>query len=166
MIRRQVICALMAAGFASAGYSAQAMTNSQLARQSMIKISNAASQSENVLSVDELEQMPTATLATVTPWTDGAVEFEGIYMVDIVERFGDAATVGKAMAFNDYQIEFEIADVIEKGGFVAFKRDGEPLSRRDKGPFWLVFPWSERPELDTRAVHGLSIWQLVDLTFE
>jgi hypothetical protein len=42
--------------------------------------------------------------------------------------------------------------------------NGEILTPRDKGPIWVVFPWSDHPELDTRQARQRSIWQLVEMT--
>lgn len=165
MLRRKFCISFAIAGLMATSSVANAMTNSQLARQSMLKISNASTGTETFLGVDNWAKMPTHTLRTVTPWTDGIIEFEGVYLQDLVAEFGENSKNGRARAFNDYQIEFELDDVLSKGGFLAFKRDGQEMSRRDKGPYWIIFPWSDRPELDTRAVHGLSIWQLVDLSF-
>lgn len=165
MFRRNFCKALTALSLVGMSTSAFAMTNSELARQSKLKIVNMIDQTETILGLEDFQKLPVTRLQTVTPWTDGMHEFEGVYVKDIAQKYGASSGKGRAVAFNDYQIEFELKDVVEKGGFLAFKRDGEPLSRRDKGPFWVVFPWSERPELDIRSVHGLSIWQLVELSF-
>jgi hypothetical protein len=39
--------------------------------------------------------------------------------------------------------------------------DGKKLSRRDKGPLWLMYPISDNAELaDPRYIHRL-IWQVI-----
>lgn len=165
MLRRKFIVSALSVGLYLLATGAEALTNSQLARQSLLKISDSSKGSEAVLSAQDMRKLPMTVLRTTTPWTDGEIEFEGVYLKDIIERFAPDATMGKATALNDYQIKFELSDMVDKQGFVAFKRDGVVMSRRDKGPYWVVFPWSDRPELDARTVHGLSIWQLVDLDF-
>lgn len=165
MLRRQFVAGVVASVSLLSASPSNALTSGQLARKSLLKISNTTDGTETVIGIDDLRNMPTSKLTTTTPWTDGAIEFEGVYFRDIVTRFGSGAKVGRATAFNDYQIDFELSEIMAKDGFLAFSQDGKPMSRRDKGPFWVVFPWTERPELDTRSVHGLSIWQLVDLSF-
>jgi len=44
--------------------------------------------------------------------------------------------------------------------------DGEPLSVRDKGPIWIVYPRDEFPELATPEVNSRWIWQLVTLDLQ
>ena len=34
---------------------------------------------------------------------------------------------------------------------------------RDKGPLWIVFPWSEHPELVTERIRTWAVWQLTRL---
>ena len=165
MLRRHFCAAFMAMGLMTIAGTADAMTNSQLARKSMLKISNAMAGSETLLTTADFSNLPVVKLNTSTPWTDGNIEFEGVYIKDLVHQFGSNTKQAQATAFNDYQIQFDLADAIAKDAFVAYKRDGEFMSRRDKGPFWIIFPWTDRPELDTRAVHGLSIWQLVNISF-
>ena len=43
---------------------------------------------------------------------------------------------------------------------VATRMDSQPMSVRDRGPFWLMLPLSDRPELDEQEFHRFMIWQL------
>ena len=46
------------------------------------------------------------------------------------------------------------------------KMNGEILRTRNKGPLWVIYPWSEQPELRTQIVYGRSIWQIKELMVE
>jgi hypothetical protein len=69
----------------------------------------------------------------------------------------------RASALNDYTIEIPIAELRQYPVLLALDRDGQPLSVRHRGPIWLVYPWSDFPELDDRVHRQRSIWQLVEL---
>ena len=69
----------------------------------------------------------------------------------------------RAIALNEYAVEFSAGDATAKGAFLARTMDGRELTVRDKGPFWMIFPWSQRPELGTASVQALSVWQLREL---
>jgi hypothetical protein len=43
---------------------------------------------------------------------------------------------------------------------LAMKMNGEVLHTRSKGPLWVIYPWSDRPELRNEVVYGRSIWQI------
>ena len=40
-------------------------------------------------------------------------------------------------------------------------QDDKPLTRRNKGPVWLLMPFSEYPEFDVSPIHSFMVWQLV-----
>jgi hypothetical protein len=48
----------------------------------------------------------------------------------------------------------------------ALQRDGRPFSVRERGPVWVVYPWSQHPELDDRLHRQRSIWQLTEIVVE
>ena len=52
------------------------------------------------------------------------------------------------------------------GAFLATRIDGQPMRVKDKGPIWIVYPWSGNPALDTPPFHARSIWQLRSLRVE
>ena len=47
---------------------------------------------------------------------------------------------------------------------LAMTMNGKPLSRRDKGPLWIVYPRDDHPELATPEVNARWVWQLKALT--
>lgn len=118
---------------------------------------------EFVLDDDALAALGAEDLATRTPWTQGVPRFGGVPLAKALAAAGAAGDSVRAVAVNDYAVEFSAGDVTAKGGFLARTMDGRPLTVRDKGPFWMIFPWSERPELETASVQAMSVWQLREL---
>lgn len=57
-----------------------------------------------------------------------------------------------ATAIDDYKAEGPIADLTEKGAFLAFAADGRRLTVRDKGPLWLLYPFDARPDLKRKSI--------------
>jgi len=110
-----------------------------------------------------LERWGSEQLKTLTPFTDGEPVFTGISFARFWEKIEPAGQVIRAVAVNDYTIEEEAERLIAMDAFIAYARDGRLLKVRDKGPFWIIFPWSERPDLLAPGVYSLSIWQLVDI---
>jgi hypothetical protein len=64
------------------------------------------------------------------------------------------------VALNDYAVSMPVAAMVADGAFLATRRNGAPLPVRERGPFWIVFPWSQRPALDTALHRQRSVWQL------
>jgi hypothetical protein len=107
-----------------------------------------------------LESLPQETVATVTPWTDGQTTFTGPLARAVLNLVGAAGTRVEAVALNDYGVVIPTGDFEDYRVILAMLMNGKPMGVRDKGPLWVIYPWSEHPELQTDVVHGRSIWQL------
>jgi hypothetical protein len=113
-----------------------------------------------------LESLGVTRLRTRTPWTDGEPEFEGVLGRNIMHAVGARGTIARALAINDYQASIPLTDFERLDVLVATRMNGEVLSRRNKGPLWIVYPWSQRPELDAPEIRSRAVWQLIRLTIE
>lgn len=83
-----------------------------------------------------------------------------------MKRVGATGSRVKAIATNDYSVEIPVSDFAAYRVILAMKMNGEILRTRNKGPLWVIYPWSERPELRTQVVYGRSIWQIKELMVE
>lgn len=130
------------------------------------RIGNTNRDGTAVFDLAMLEDFGGTTLVTGTPWTEGVVTFEGISgarLLELIEPAGDTVT---ALALNDYSAELPVSDFREMGLLLAYKLDGEPMSVREKGPLWIVFPYEDIPEDQQNSYQARSVWQLKRLTFE
>lgn len=113
-----------------------------------------------------LAALPPRAVVTGTPWTNGESRFEGVLLRDLLAAVGAHGTTVRAFALNDYTATIPIAEALDYDVLVAWKQDGRVLERRDKGPFWIIYPWSQHPELDDRIHRQRAVWQLVRLVVE
>lgn len=111
-----------------------------------------------------LESLGLVTVETVTPWTEGVQRFEGVPLATLIDAVAPRSSLVQAVAINDYAIEIPVDDARRYQVIVATRRNGQPMSVRDKGPLWIIYPWSQHPELDTPIHHARSIWQLRSIT--
>ncbi|MBR0652712.1 hypothetical protein GXW78_23850 [Roseomonas terrae] len=112
------------------------------------------------LTLSEIEALGAADLRTRTPWTVGPQHFSGLplrRLLDAVESRGNLIT---ASALNDYAFTSPIQELLDSDAFLATRLDGTPVPVRLRGPFWIVFPWSRRPELETPTNRRRAVWQL------
>lgn len=110
-----------------------------------------------------LESMGVQSITTMTPWYDEPVTFEGVPLDELMEIVGANGDRVIAVALNDYTTEIPISDFEEHGTLLAFKRDGEFMSIRDKGPLFIVYPYDSKSELQDQLYYGRSAWQLYQL---
>jgi hypothetical protein len=107
-----------------------------------------------------LEALGMETVETTTEWTDGMHRFAGPSVESVLDAVGASGDVLVARAINDYSVEIPRSFVEDHGGILAMTIDGEAMSRRDKGPIWLVFPRDTDPVLSDSRYNAYWIWQL------
>ena len=113
-------------------------------------------------SLEELVGIESLDVVTETPWTEGEHRFTGVTLQTLLETVGsetEAKTL-RLVALNDYAVETDVQFLLESDALIAYKRDGEPMPVRDYGPYWVLFPFSDRPELANRDIRNVSVWQL------
>ena len=108
----------------------------------------------------DLEQLGLTKLTTWTPWTEGEVEFEGVWARRLMEAVSARGTEVEARALNDYVEMIPIDDFHRYDVLLAVRMNGQLMRTRDKGPIWIVYPWSGHPELDDFLTREKSVWQL------
>jgi len=118
---------------------------------------------ENSATFDEamLAALPQYRIETSTPWTDGKKRFEGVRLADLLDFVGviDAQTL-RTTALNEYEIVTPFSEAIEHGALLAMRMDGMPLTRRDKGPIWIVYPRDSNPGIQDERHDARWVWQL------
>jgi hypothetical protein len=107
-----------------------------------------------------LESMEPVTFTTKTMWTDGPQVFTGVLLVDLLALVGVAEGTLRATAINDYAVDIPVSDAVEGGPIVAYLLNGQPMSIRDKGPLWIVYPYDAKREYRSEVIYSRSIWQL------
>lgn len=107
-----------------------------------------------------LEAMEPVEFTTTTMWTDGPQVFTGVLLLDILDLVGAAGGTLHASAVNDYAVDIPVSDAVEGGPIVAYLLNGQPMSLRDKGPLWIVYPYDSKREYRSEVIYSRSIWQL------
>lgn len=114
--------------------------------------------------LDALLALGRHRLQTRTPFTDGEPVFDGVLARRVMEAVDARGTRALAHARNDYVAEIPLSDFQSMDVLLASHMDGRRLTLRDKGPLWVVFPWSQHPEIDNRLTRQKSVWQLYRLS--
>ena len=113
-------------------------------------------------SLEDLDRLTQVTIVTSNEFVDAPTSFAGPLVRDVVSRSGGAATgTATLVAANDYEIMIDIAEFFEYDVVMATRADGNLLSRRTKGPIWIIYPMSDHPELQDASFNARLIWQLV-----
>ena len=111
-------------------------------------------------SIEDLEALGTHSFETTTIWSDGIQSFTGVPLLTLLMHLGVESGTLSAKAINDYAVEIPVSDGVEDGPLLAFHWNGKPMSIREKGPIWLVYPYDGNPEYQSEIIYSRSIWQL------
>jgi hypothetical protein len=123
----------------------------------------AVTNGEHSASFDEamLRDLGTTSFHTSTIWTEGAPEFTGVSLATLVQRLGITAGDLEMVAVNDYSVTVPVSDAVTDGPIIAYAMNGKPMSIREKGPLWLVYPYDLNKAYQSETIYSRSIWQLV-----
>lgn len=156
--------AIIAAGLVALAPAAAAQTLQPSTRPSVdptvLVITEPASSRQVELGLAELRQMNQATIRTKTPWIGQVASFEGVLVRDLLAAARVAGKSIRVRALNDYAIEIPIEDIAKYDVILATRLDGRPMSVRDKGPYWIMYPFDAHAELRTDRFYERAIWQV------
>ncbi|MFQ2091415.1 hypothetical protein ACK330_02550 [Aeromonas taiwanensis] len=92
-----------------------------------------------------LAALPQAEFETATPWTVGVHRYRGPTLASVLAAHHVA--------------DASLLDVVPLT--LVRYQDDKPLTRRNKGPLWLLIPLSAHPEMDVSTIHNNMVWQTI-----
>lgn len=168
--RTTALSVLILVGCAAAGPTRAADTLPMPAGEVVLTVTGAITASNDgasaVFDLAMLEALPQAEIETETPWTDGMTTFTGFRLADLLSLLGADGVTLKAHALNDYEVEVPIEDAAGYGVVVAYRMNGAPMPASDKGPLWIIYPYSDVSDLRTETFYARALWNLDRLTVE
>lgn len=116
------------------------------------------------LTLEDLAALPQVTVVTENEFVDGLVAFRGPLARDVIGplAFGETKYL-RFIAANAYSVEIPISDLRNQDVILATEADGKRLSRRDKGPLWLIYPITDPDDLANPLYSQRLIWQVVKI---
>ncbi len=115
------------------------------------------------ITFSQLKGLPSETITTSTPWTEGIVTWEGVRVSTLMAYLKTPSMRFKASALDGYEIMFEGVDIEKYPIIIAYKKDGEYMSVRKLGPLWIMFPFDDYKELSPAKFRNLAVWQLTSI---
>lgn len=110
-----------------------------------------------------LEALAGRSATMETPWTTGPTTFDGPLLTAVIEAAGGHGKRLLVKALNDYSAEIPIEDATSYETILALKMNGVPMSVRDKGPLFLIYPFDKNPELYNEKYFSRSVWQIREI---
>lgn len=112
------------------------------------------------LTLADFQRMQPKEIHTNTIWTQGVQRFKGVSLRQVLAQADIHEGTISAVAVNDYMVDIPVADLTDQAPIIAFLHNDQPMSVRDKGPLWVVYPYDSDKSFQTKVVYSRSIWQL------
>lgn len=113
-----------------------------------------------VFDLAMLEALPGRRSVIKTPWISGETTFEGPLGSALLDAVGAEGSVLHVAALNDYAADIPVEDFRSYPVILATRLDGKPLSVRDKGPIFVVYPFDLDPDLYNEVYFRRCVWQV------
>lgn len=110
--------------------------------------------------LEMIEALPQHSFTTMTPWSKQPIRFSGPLLRDLLAAVKAAGSQITAIALNDYKVVIPLEDAQRFDVIVATRMDDKLIPVRTKGPLFIIYPFDQRPMLQTARYHERSIWQL------
>lgn len=107
-----------------------------------------------------LRSLGQVEITTSSIWTEGRPVFTGVLLSDLAKALQISGQRLRLHALNDYQVEFPLDEATQDAPILAYWMDGAPMSVRDKGPLWVIYPYDAAAKYRTDTTFSRSIWQL------
>ncbi|SMC16000.1 hypothetical protein SAMN02745857_00070 [Andreprevotia lacus DSM 23236] len=107
-----------------------------------------------------LARLPQKTLHVHAPWYPTPQTFEGPLLRDVLDAAGASGKALNLTALNDYVVAIPSDDATRYDVIVARRLNGKPMSVREKGPLFVMYPFDSNPELRQAEYYRRCAWQL------
>ncbi|WP_211252982.1 molybdopterin-dependent oxidoreductase [Vibrio pacinii] len=113
-----------------------------------------------------LSQLEMGVIRTNNHVVEDIVEYKGPYLASLLDKVGAQGESVKVIAWDDYMVSIPISDIKKYQVILATHENGQKMTLDDKGPFFVVFPFSDFPELRNDFYYSLSVWQVREIVVE
>ena len=78
----------------------------------------------------------------------------------LFDTYGLNAETVRVSALNDYSVMVPANVLREDGAILAYHLNDAEMSVREKGPFWVIFPYDADARFQTDTYWAYSVWQV------
>jgi hypothetical protein len=113
-----------------------------------------------VFDMAMLEAAMQHSYTTKTPWFKEPRKFTGPLLRDLLAMVGAHGATLRVGALNDYRIDVPADDARRFDVMLARLIDDRPITVRDKGPLFMIYPFDSDAALRNPLYYSRSVWQL------
>ena len=115
------------------------------------------------LTRDELAKLPQRELTEQPTSFPQPIKFKGPSLTDVLALAGATGGDITLSAADDYKVDITADDMTKFNPILAIEKDGVRMAPDDFGPFFVMWPFKEKPEIDIEAYQAKAIWSVVKI---
>ena len=123
----------------------------------------AAPGGEMILTAEQLQALPQRELTEQPTNFPKPGRFRGPLLADVLTVARAAGKDVKLTALDDYQVTITADEMAQHNPILALELDGATLIGHDFGPYFVMWPFREKPEIDNEAFQAKAIWQVIKI---
>ncbi|MEX0334184.1 hypothetical protein [Vibrio tubiashii] len=151
-------------------FSHSVLAISPPAEEPILWVSGNISQSNSPQGVELDEAMifglEQGTIHTSNHVVAEVVEYKGPKLASLLEYVGAKGKQVQVIAWDDYVVTISLEDIKKYGILLATHEAGVRMTIDDKGPLFVVLPFTEHAELRNDFYYSLSVWQVREIVVE
>ena len=113
-------------------------------------------------TLSELQALAQAEVITAHPWSAEVHHYQGIDLAALLKLlFADKEIKNLNLeGLNGFSMALEWSKISDFSPILAFQEDGNLMSRRNKGPLWLMLAYDQAPKVQQADFLHYMVWQL------
>jgi len=115
------------------------------------------------LTRDEIAKLPQRELTEQPTSFPQPMKFKGPSLADVLALAGATGGNVTLSAPDDYKVDITADDIKTFEPILAIEKDGVRMAPDDFGPFFVMWPFKEKPEIDIEAYQAKAIWSVVKI---
>jgi hypothetical protein len=118
---------------------------------------------EVTLTRDEIAKLPQRELTEQPTSFPHSLKFKGPSLAAVLTLAGATGGDITLSAADDYKVDITGEEMRTFDPILAIEKDGVRMAPDDFGPFFVMWPFKEKPEIDIEAYQAKAIWSVVKI---
>ena len=118
---------------------------------------------EVTLTRDQIATLPQRELTEQPTSFPEPLKFKGPSLTEVLKLAGATGGDITLSAADDYKVDIAAAEMNKYDPILAIEKDGVRMAPDDFGPFFVMWPFKEKPEIDIEAYQAKAIWSVVKI---
>jgi hypothetical protein len=116
-----------------------------------------------VMLRDEIAKLPQRELTEQPTSFPQPLKFKGPSLTEVLKLAGASGGNITLSAADDYKVDITADEMKKFDPILAIEKDGVRMAPDDFGPFFVMWPFKEKPEIDIEAYQAKAIWSVVKI---